>query len=289
MGEEMSSQNGSASDLTSKLRRHELTSLVTLHSRACDAELGDRSVLSDDASQRIAAKLGSVRDRLGTNPTRAFNVALRTKYLDSVVGDFARRHPEGCVVDLGSGFDPRAERCGLRPPFGWVGVDTPTVNEARRWIYDEPNEFLIDGDLQGDDWLSGLDRKRPTMLVADGLFPLLPADSMRALMRGISAWFSTAELTFNGYSRLMGRMMRRSKTFRALGVTPDEGLRSGRDLESWGVGLNLLDETYLWRMPEVALMDSPARTWTRMFGATKRTARNGPWILHYRFEEGEPS
>ncbi|MFD0140575.1 class I SAM-dependent methyltransferase [Streptomyces sp. NPDC127159] len=285
----MSSQNGSASDFTPKLERLELTSLVTLHCRACDAELGDRSVLSDNVSHRISAKIGSMLDGLGTNPTRVFNVALRTKYLDSVVGDFARRYPEGCVVDLGSGFDPRAERCGLRPPFGWFGVDSPAVNDARRRMYEESDEFLIDGDLRGGEWLSGLDRERPTILVADGLFPFLPADSMRALMRSMGAWFSTAELTFNGYSRLMGRMMQRSKTFRAMGISPDDGLRSGRDLEGWGAGLKLLDETYLWRMPEVASMESPGRIWTRLLGSTKRTARNGPWILHYRFEERETS
>ena len=82
---------------------------LTLYLRALDFRSVD-PILGDATSAEIADRIDYDFSRQKVQRSLVLDLATRTKTLDQLVRNFAARHPDAVVLDLGCGLDPRVVR-----------------------------------------------------------------------------------------------------------------------------------------------------------------------------------
>ncbi|MET7462979.1 class I SAM-dependent methyltransferase [Nonomuraea sp. NPDC005501] len=257
------------------------TLLLTLYARALDATQPS-PILGDTLSADLADKIDYDFPRLKVKPNLIATTALRAKKLDDVVRAYTTAHP-GCVVlDLGCGLDTRMSRCDPPPSVDWYDIDFPEVVNLRSECLPGPSH-LVGADLTTSGWLAAIPGDRPAMIVAEGLLPFMPGDSFQTMTRELAGHFPSGELALNGYTRFAAWAMKYHPTIKALGIKAAQGFDDPREPESWGAGLELIEEQILTRAPEVDRFPQPLRALTRLTARSTALSRQGARILRYRF------
>lgn len=257
------------------------TLLLTLHAKALDAKLPS-PILGDTLSAELADAIDYDFGRLKVKPSLVTTTALRARKLDDVVRAFVAVHPECVVLDLGCGLDPRMFRCDPPPNVDWYDIDFPEVVNLRS-EHLPSRSHLIGADLTESGLLDTIPGDRPAVIIADGLLPFMPGDSFRRMTRELTGHFPSGELALNGYTRFAAWAMKYHPTIKALGIKGAQGFDDPREPESWGAGLELVEEQFLTRAPEVALFPQPLRALTRLTARSTGLSRQGARILRYRF------
>ncbi|MFJ4653328.1 class I SAM-dependent methyltransferase [Nocardia sp. NPDC088792] len=263
------------------LNQLEETLLITLWAKALDSKFAI-PMLGDTRSAEIADRIDYDFATLKIKDSLTYETALRSKKLDDAVRAFTAAHPDAVVLDLGCGLDPRMDRCQPTAGIDWYDVDFPDVVALRPEFLPEPSH-LVGADVTTADWLAGIPRDRPAMIVAEGLIPFLPGDAFQVLARTLTTHFGTGEIALNGYTRFAAWAMKYHPTIKALGITAAAGFDDPREPETWGAGLTLVDEDFLTRATEVDDWPQPLRGLTRAMAHSTALSRQGARILRYRF------
>jgi O-methyltransferase involved in polyketide biosynthesis len=257
-------------------------SLVGLQLRALDAGCAT-PILNDTVSVEIAEALGLdlARPRLPRSVVAVH--AVRAKTLDTVIRRFVTRYPGAVVLDLGCGLDPRMQRCAPPATVDWYGVDHPAVARLREQFLPHGGH-VVGVDVVSSDWLAGLPRDRPTVVVTDGLMAFLTGAEFIAMTRAVTTHFETGEFAFNAYSRLAMRNSRRMRGGALLSApTAGEGIDDPHEPETWQARLSLIEELSMTRAPEVALYPPLLRALARLSARSARLVRAGDRVVRYRF------
>lgn len=258
------------------------SAFLTLYLRYLDAKSRD-PILGDAVSRDIGDRIDYDFGRQKVQNSLVLDLATRTKTLDRLIRDFAAKHPDAVVIDLGCGLDPRAARCGLPDSVDWYDVDYPEVMDIRE-RYLPGISHPVRADLRTPGWLDGIPSDRPAMVVADGLMAFVSGEQYKAMTRYVTSHFPSGEFAFNAYTRWVLKVSRYSGTWKALGTrSPGEGIDDPREAEDWGAGLHLAEELLLARAPEIEQYPEPLRTFTRICARSVKLCRVGNRVLRYRF------
>lgn len=217
--------------------------------------------------------------------TLIFDVVVRAKRLDDVVRNFVARHPDGIVLDLGAGLDSRRLRVDPPPTVDWYDIDFPEIVALRPQVLPQrARGHELGADLTDPRWLEAIPGDRPVVAVADGLVAFLPQEGFASLLNGLVSHFPSGELAFNLYTTFHVRAARRyagTKNITKGMVNP--GFDDPREPERWVPGLELVEEIYATRAPELTRLSQPARTWYRLSGLSAWLSRRGTAVLRYAF------
>jgi hypothetical protein len=83
-----------------------------------------------------------------------FMVVIRTMILDSWIRRFLAEHPNGTVVELGTGLNTRFERTD-NGSVHWIDLDLPdTIELRRRFFHDTGRRRMLAASLLDEDWLA---------------------------------------------------------------------------------------------------------------------------------------
>ncbi|GAA3566508.1 class I SAM-dependent methyltransferase [Nonomuraea rosea] len=266
---------------TPKLGLIQETLLLTLHAKALDARRPS-PILGDTLSAELAGTIDYDFAKLKVKPSLVVTTALRAKKLDDVVRAYVAAHPECVVLDLGCGLDTRMFRCDPPPNVDWYDIDFPEVVDLRSECLPSRSR-LIGGDLTKPGWLEAIPGDRPAVIIAEGLLPFMPGDSFQRMTRELTSHFPSGELALNGYTRFAAWAMKYHPTIKTLGIKAAQGFDDPHEPESWGAGLELVEEDMLTRAPEVARFPQPLRALTRLTARSTALSRQGARILRYRF------
>ncbi|MBM7788253.1 class I SAM-dependent methyltransferase [Tenggerimyces flavus] len=187
------------------------TLLGTLYLRAYESR-SPHSILRDhyaaEALERIEYDEPALARRLRPK-TNQFLVALRGKQLDTWTTAFLDRHPDATVLQVGCGLDSRALRLQKPKNVRWYDLDLPDVIAIRRRLFEERDgHWMIAASVTDDDWLRAIPNDRPTLIIAEGLFPYLQTDDVRKLLQRLSDHFGTGELLFDSLAQWMTRFIK---------------------------------------------------------------------------------
>lgn len=174
----------------------------------------------------------------------------RARYFDRQTQKFLAQHGEQAqVLVLGCGLDTRYER--LNAPVGdWFLLDLPPVMAVRESLLPPAKKVQhLRASVLELDWLQHLDRRRPTLIQAEGLLMYLPRQQIRYLFRNLAEAFETAELLFEVVLHSLSQQLSEGLlkgVFEGLfdlpGITFQGGLVSAREPESWHPALRLVGE-----------------------------------------------
>ena len=201
------------------LRGSAATLLLTLFMRAWDARqrhpiLGDRYAV--DVMDRVEVD----RTLLLLASADASVVTCRARTLDGWALDFLAAHPDDAqVLHLGCGLDSRPLRVGVPDGCRWLDVDQPEVIELRRRLYTLPEQVeTIPSSVSDDGWWSHVERDRPTLAIAEGLFMYLPGEDVHRVIDYLVDTVPDGELAFDAVAPWTVSVSGWVPTFRSAGA-----------------------------------------------------------------------
>jgi O-methyltransferase involved in polyketide biosynthesis len=186
-----------------------------------------------------------------------FAVVIRTVILDWWVRQFLAAHPDGTVVELGTGLNTRFERTD-NGSVHWIDLDLPdTIELRRRFFSDNGRRRMLAASLLDEDWLAEAERlPGPYFFVSDGVLVYLPEDDVTGALSRIAARFPGALLAFDTYPRAALSAEHRMAAKR--GIAPWQwACDDPRTLER--LGLSLVESVTVSRPPAGVRAQLPAR------------------------------
>ena len=265
---------------------------LTLGGRALDSRL-PRPFLGDTMADEILTEVGydlarfpALTTKLVDRRSRVFDIAVRAKTHDDLVRRFISDHPDAVVLDLGAGLDTRVFRVDPPPTVTWYDIDFPEVIGLRaRVVPQRANAHNISADLTDPDWLEDVPNSRPAVIVADGLVAFLTQEGFVSLLNRLVRHFPGGELAFNLYTRYAIWAVKHAPGVAAIaGGVLNPGFDDPRQPERWVGGLELVDEIFLTRAPEVARLPLAMRATARLVAPSARMSRLiGTVVVRYRF------
>ncbi len=176
-----------------------------------------------------------------------FAVVVRTMILDWWVRQFLAEHPDGTVVELGTGLNTRFERTD-NGSVHWIDLDLPDTIELRHQFFtDTERRRMLAASLLDEDWMTEVERlPGPYFFVSDGVLVYLKEKDVLGSLRRIAARFPDARLAFDTYPRVTAAGEHKMAAKR--GIAPWEWFcDEPRTLER--VGLRLLETATITRPP----------------------------------------
>jgi O-methyltransferase involved in polyketide biosynthesis len=136
--------------------------------------------------------------------------ATRVRTVDKAVRQLLAGTPEATVVALGEGFETQFWRVDNRQ-VNWLSLDLPEVVSVRRRVLaDGPRHRTLAGSAADGQWTQHVDRERPVIITAQGLFPYFGAEEVHGML---TAWVSLlpgAWLVFDAVTASLQETRRRN-------------------------------------------------------------------------------
>jgi len=262
------------------------TLLIPLYFRALESQRPD-AILRDDRATAIVEELdydfSQVRKIRVSEGNKVARFML-TRQLDRYIVAFLQAHPDGAVVHVGCGLDPRFERVD-NGRVEWFDLDLPEVIALRRrFLGDERERYhLLACSVFDDGWRDTVASiGRPVLFAAEAVLVYFPRPQVRSLLVELCERFPGSELVFDGWSPLFVRLGNFQLAPSAFAGTLRWGLCRARSLERWAEGVRLLDTWGFFDQPEPRM--APYR-WVAPLFRLFRPIR----VLHYRLGDGARS
>jgi methyltransferase (TIGR00027 family) len=236
------------------------TLLITLYIRAMESQRPD-ALIKDEKAVALVNQMGydfARFNQIKMDEDDRVAVILRNREFDRYTRDFLARNPEAVVVHIGCGLDSRFERVD-NGRVVWYDLDLPDVIEVRRrFIGGEAERYhLLAYSAFESAWLSTVNvhRQQPFLFLAEGVLMYFEEAQVKKLVLMLRDHFPGAELVFDAFSPYLVRA--NNLRFR---ISPTKisaryhwGLKRGKDIESWGADITLLDEWFPFDHPEPRL------------------------------------
>jgi len=234
------------------------TLLATVYIRAIETQRPD-ALLKDEKALALVTQMESAFARvrqIKMDKDDQVGVIMRNREFDRYARDFLARCPDAVVVHIGCGLDSRFERVD-NGKVEWYDLDLPEVIELRRKLIggEAPRYHLLAGSVFDSAWLNpvSVHRPRPFLFLAEGVFMYFAEAQVRSLVLTLRDHFPGAELVCDAFSPYIVRMNNLRMRMTKMGARYHWGLKHGKDLETWGDGICLLDEWYPFDRPEPRL------------------------------------
>ena len=160
-----------------------------------------RPVLRDPKAAEILASVDYDTKKYGRGWGGGVTV-LRTAILDCWASDFLAEHPDGTVVEIGTGLNSRFDRVG-NDQVHWIDLDLPdTIDLRRRFFADSGRRRMVAASVLDQDWAPVVaDSPGPYLFVAEGVLAYL--DQAPQVVSRIAGSFPGALIAFDTYSQRM--------------------------------------------------------------------------------------
>jgi O-methyltransferase involved in polyketide biosynthesis len=222
------------------------TLLITLYARATESKRPD-ALIHDEKAVAMVEQMDRDFSRLKLHGHDEVAVILRLREFDRFARDFLAAHPDGVVVHIGCGLDTRFERID-NGRVEWFDLDMPDVIELRRQLIGGEREryHLLSGSVFDLAWLKLVShhRPRPFLFIAEGVFPYFEEAQIKSLVQTLQKEFPNAELVFDAHTPFViwADNLRLAST--KVKARLHFALKHGRDVESWGAGVHMLEEWF---------------------------------------------
>lgn len=268
-----------------RLQGSQETLLITLYAKAMDNRAA-QPLLHDRLADDLVRRIDYDFERFGLSPLDIRALALRSLAIDRWTRAALQSRADTLVLHLACGLDSRIYRIDPALDVDWLDIDFPQVIALRRELLPQRlgKYRTVAADVLGTDWLDALDRDRPVLVIAEGLFPYLDEAQARDLVRRLIEHFPQGgQLLCDVYSRLALRLLRGAQMIRATDARIGQwSARGARGLERWHPRLQWVDEAQYARLPEVAALPWNQR-WALGVYDRWRWLRDLGRVARYRF------
>ena len=235
---------GMADRVKAELGAVQETLFIPLTARARETRRS-RPVLRDPKAAEILASVDFDAKKYGRNWGGLVTV-LRTVIFDCWVSDFLAGHPDGTVVEIGTGLNTRFERVGTDRAH-WIDLDLPdTIELRRRFFTDSGRRRMVAASVLDQAWVPAVrDSPEPYFFVADGVFAYL--EQAPQVIARIASAFPGSLIAFDTYRQRMLEQQHKLAARKNMDARWAWSCDDPRTLES--LGLEVVQEAAVTRPP----------------------------------------
>ncbi len=184
-------------------------------------------------------------------------VILRTAIFDTWVRSFVAAHPNGTVVEIGTGLNTRFERVD-NGTVHWIDMDLPDTIELRRKFFaDIGRRRMIAASVTDEGWLETVrESPGPYFFISEGVLVYLTEQQATGALTRIAERFPGASLAFDTYAERTLKQQHRMAARRNMRATWAWACDDPRSLER--LGLLVVESTTITRPPAAVRAGLPA-------------------------------
>jgi O-methyltransferase involved in polyketide biosynthesis len=253
------------------------TLLITLTVRARETLRKD-SLFKDEKAVAMLNQLDYDFSHLIMHRHDEVSVILRMRQFDRQTRSFLERNPDGVVVHLGCGLDTRFERVD-NGRVEWFDLDLPDVVALRKELLPAPNsrQHLLAASAFEEGWLEEVSRLKPRafLFISEGVLPYFEEDMVKSLFLRLRDRFPGCELVCDAHTPFVIWADNIHLKLTKIEARLHWSIRNGRDVESWGEGIQLLDE---WNYYVDGKDGLGALRWMRLIPGLAKSSG----VFHYR-------
>jgi O-methyltransferase involved in polyketide biosynthesis len=249
----------------------EETLLITLYGRAVETRDPD-GLLDDPAAVAMVEAIDYDFSRFDGKPS-LLGACLRTLLFDHWVRGFLAEHPEGTVVEVGTGLNTRFERVD-NGRVHWIDLDLPDAIALRRRFFPEderPRREMLAASVLDVAWMERAARlPGPWFFAVEAVLPYLAEDQVRWLIGELARRFPGSRLATDITTTAMVADQDNHDVVSLMAARFDWACDEPRDIEGWAPGVRLAENRTLAKLPEelVAGFSPARREWVRMAAET---------------------
>jgi O-methyltransferase involved in polyketide biosynthesis len=259
------------------------TLLIRLYFRAKETQRPD-ALVKDEQAAALVKQLDYDFSRIKLRKHDEVAIILRLREFDRFARDFLNNCPDAVVVHIGCGLDTRFQRVAEGGRVEWYDLDLPEVVELRRKLIGGEGEryHLLACSMFDRAWLDtvSIHRPRPFLFIAEAVLMYFEEVQVKRLVLTLRERFPGAELVCDAVTPFMVRLDNLHLVLTPVRARVHWGLAHGRDLETWGEGIRLLEEWFYFERPEPRL---GSMQMMRHIPAIRKASG----IFHYRLGEVE--
>lgn len=271
------------------------TLLLTLYSHALESQ-SKNPILNDPKAEEIVANLNKELEKSGgrlyknlaggkIDGSVIVHISIRAKKYDEYVNHFLKQSPNGVVVNIGCGLDTRFWRID-NGKVNFYDLDLPEVIEIKKKLCKEVKRYhMLPSSVLNHEWMSEVPEHNigPFLFVAEGVFMYLGYEEVKELVLKLQKQFPGSELVcevvndfwmHKPWKRLLDLKMRKEFHLGS-GATFKSGIKTCKEMEDWGNGIEFIDEWSYFDSSEKKL------GWLRFLGNIDLIRRT-QWTLHYK-------
>ncbi|MDG4795584.1 class I SAM-dependent methyltransferase [Micromonospora sp. WMMD1082] len=263
----------------------EQTLMIPLYGRAVETRKR-RPLLSDPRAVQIVESLDYDFTRMKASASGATGAVLRTVMFDVWVRRFLAEHPDGTVVEIGTGLNTRFDRLD-NGRVTWFDLDLPNVIALRRRFFDDTDRRqMLPASVLDQAWVPTVQTgPGPYLFVAEAVLLYFEPHQVEDALHLIGANFPGALLAAETGGRAMADSVNRNDVLRSMGARMTWMCEDPAEVECLGVRL-LESRTFLEPPPELrARMPLRLRALSLVMGAVFRRRVRSYRLNLFRFVE----
>ena len=252
------------------------TLLIPLYARACDAD-SRRPVLGDRRAREIVDAVDYDFTRFGG--TSLSGSVYRSSVFDGWAARFLREHPDGTVVELGTGLNTRFDRLD-NGRVHWFDLDLPDAIALRRQFFSDSERYrMLASSVLDTEWFDTVAASPPPYLfLSEAVLIYLSEDEAHRALAQLAQRFPGSLIAFDTAGKRMVSGQDRNRSMAQVSARLQWVCDNPRDVEP--CGLELLDtRTLATPQPEIA------KTWPpqRRYGMSVLARLAPPIVNTYKF------
>lgn len=174
----------------------------------------------------------------------------RSLLIDRIIKQFLKKHPEGTVVNIGSGLDTTFDRVD-NGVLTWYDLDLPDVIKLRRqFIPENDRRKLISSSFLDYEWLEKIKRYENILFMAAGVFCYFEECQIRDFFKKMADSFPNCEIVFDAFSpaaiNISNKMVLKDGGMDENAVLK-WGLKRAKSMDRWDNRIKVLNEYLLYK------------------------------------------
>lgn len=169
-------------------------------------------------------------------------VVARTILFDEAMEKCVKEHPDAVCISIGCGFDSRFSRID-NGRILWYDLDFPDVISARKQFFPEQDRVhLIAKSALDPTWPQEVEKRDKTIFLIEGMLMYLAEEEVKQLFQIIKDHFDNAIVLAELMPPGSAKSSKYHDTVKHTNATFKWGVKSGKELEKFCDGLQLIDE-----------------------------------------------
>ncbi|WP_026735062.1 class I SAM-dependent methyltransferase [Fischerella sp. PCC 9605] len=210
------------------------TLLIPLWARAAEIKQAD-PIIVDPKSAEILEAIDYDFDKFATANNSQIGACLRGMLIDNWVRAYLQKHPQGSVVDIGTGLNTRFERVD-NGKVRWFDLDLPDVMALRKQFFAETERRqFITASCLDTDWFECVKAAgtQSCMFVAEGVLMFLNEHQVKQLFANLLREFPGSLFAFDSISPLLVKNQKRHDVLKHTSANFDWSISDIRKLKDW--------------------------------------------------------
>ena len=211
------------------------TLLITLYSRANMSR--KNLIIKDEKAEEIIQLAGYNHKKLKLSKSKQIFLTIRAKLIDDYTKTFINKHKGNCtVIQVACGLDSRYIRMN-NENVKWYDLDLFGTIELRKKFYKNSQNYkMIESNVCNFTWIDKIDPndlKKPTIIIAEGLFMYLSKEDNKHIFSTLPTYFKNVDIIFDVFSPLVVKISKHILTLKRTNAYFKFGFKDPKVIEEF--------------------------------------------------------